>query len=509
MSDTISSLRASAEPAADDAAPRVPPHNYEAEQALLGAIFQSNRAFERVSEFLRADHFAHPLHGRIFEACQRLIEQGHLANPVTLKSYLLHDPLLKEAGGPDYLAQLAAAAVTVVNAADYGRQVHDLALRRQLIDMGQEMVNEAYEVGFDRDAMDQIEVAEQKLYDLATTGTFEGGFQEFGKALHTAIELAEAAHRRDGRLAGVPTDLLDLDRKLGGLHPSDLLILAGRPSMGKTALATNIAFNAAKLYREHLTEAGTREVLDGAKVAFFSLEMSAEQLATRLLAQEAEISSHKIRTGELSHDDFGRMVQVSRELAALPLFIDDTPALSVSAVRTRCRRLARTHGLGLVVIDYLQLLSGNPGERADSRVNEVSAITRGLKALAKELNVPVIALSQLSRAVEQREDKRPQLSDLRESGSIEQDADVVMFVYREEYYLERAEPGHRADEDESKYLDRYQKWKERFEKAHNMAEVIVAKQRHGPIGSVKLYFDGNFTKFGNYIDPTQVPDGYG
>jgi len=485
---------------------REPPHNVEAEQALLGAIFQSNRAYERVSEFLRPEHFANALHGRIYEACGRLIEQGQLATPVTLKAYLENDPLLREAGGPAYLAQLANAVVTVVNAADYGRLIHDMALRRELIDLGQEMVNEAYEVTFDRSATDQIEGAEQRLYDLATKGQQEGGFQDFRYALTTAISMAEAAHRREGELSGVPTDLADLDKKLGGLHPSDLLILAGRPSMGKTALATNIAFNAAKRYREQKNEDGTVEVVDGAKVAFFSLEMSAEQLATRLLAQEAEISSHKIRTGELSNEDFARMVQVAQELHALPLFIDDTPALSVSAVRTRCRRLQRQQGLGLIVIDYLQLLSAGPNDRSDSRVNEVSAITRGLKALAKELNVPVIALSQLSRAVEQRDDKRPQLADLRESGSIEQDADVVLFVYREQYYLERAEPGRKPEESEDKFMERHRNWLERCEKAHNVAEVIVAKQRHGPIGGVKLYFDGNYTKFGNLIAPDHVPD---
>lgn len=488
-----------------DSVLRVPPHNIEAEQALLGAIFQSNRAYERVSEFLTPDHFSNVLHARIYATCGRLIEQGHIANPLTLKAYLEQDPLLQDAGGPQYLAQLANAVVTIVNAADYGRLIHDLALRRELIDLGQTMVNDAFVVDFERTAMNQIEGAEQKLYDLATTGHQEGGFQEFRLALNTAVSMAEAAHRREGQLSGVPTALADLDKKLGGLHPSDLLILAGRPSMGKTALATNIAFNAARLYKERVDASGNREVVDGAKVAFFSLEMSAEQLATRLLAQEAEISSHKIRTGELSKEDFKRMVQISQELHTLPLYIDDTPALSVSAVRTRCRRLARQHGLGLVVIDYLQLLSGTPGVRSENRVNEVSAITRGLKALAKELNVPVIALSQLSRAVEQRDDKRPQLSDLRESGSIEQDADVVMFVYREEYYLSRAEPARKGDENEDRFQERHRVWMERCEKAHNVAEVIVAKQRHGPIGTVNLYFDGNYTKFGNYIAPDHLP----
>lgn len=483
---------------------REPPHNIEAEQALLGAILQNNRTLEKVSEFLLPEHFANALHGRIFAACQRLAEQGHLASPVTLKAYLESDPMLQEAGGPAYLAQLAAAVATVVNAEDYGRQIHDMALRRELIDLGEELVNDAFEVSLDSTAMDQIEGAEQRLYDLATKGKQEGGFQDFRFALHTAIQMAEAAHRREGQLSGVPTDLLDLDKKLGGLHPSDLLILAGRPSMGKTALATNIAFNAAKLYREQIDAHGQREVLDGAKVAFFSLEMSAEQLATRILSTEAEISSHKIRTGELSNEEFARLVQVSQELSSIPLFIDDTPALTISAVRTRCRRLARQHGLGLIVVDYLQLLSGGPG--IESRVQEVSAITRGLKALAKELNVPVLALSQLSRAVEQRDDKKPQLSDLRESGSIEQDADVVLFVYREQYYLERQEPGRKPEENEDKFQERYRHWMERCEKAHNVGEVIVAKQRHGPIGSVRLFFDGNFVKFGNLVNDGRYDD---
>lgn len=487
-----------------DFAYRVPPHNIEAEQALLGAILQNNRTLEKVSEFLLAEHFANALHGHIYDTCQKLVEGGHLASPVTLKAYLENDPMLKEAGGPPYLAQLAAAVATVVNAEDYGRQIHDMALRRHLIDMGETLVNDAFDVRLDNTAMDQIEGAEQRLYDLATKGQQEGGFQDFRFALHTAVQMAEAAHRREGQLSGVPTDLLDLDKKLGGLHPSDLLILAGRPSMGKTALATNIAFNAAKLYREQIDDHGNREVLDGAKVAFFSLEMSAEQLATRILSTEGEIPSHKIRTGELSNEEFARMVQVSQELSTVPLFIDDTPALTISAVRTRCRRLARQHGLGLIVVDYLQLLSGGPG--IESRVQEVSAITRGLKALAKELNVPVLALSQLSRAVEQRDDKKPQLSDLRESGSIEQDADVVLFVYREQYYLERQEPGRKPEENEDKFMERHRHWMERCEKAHNVGEVIVAKQRHGPIGSVRLYFDGNFTKFGNLVNDGRYDD---
>jgi replicative DNA helicase len=478
---------------------RTPPHNYEAEQALLGAILLNNRAYEKVSEFLRPEHFAEPAHGRIFAACGKLVERGQIANPVTLKTFLEGDGGLAEIGGTPYLAQLANAVVSIINAEDYGKLIHDLHLRRELIALGEDMVNRAFEPRIDDPAMDQIGRAEGQLYELATTGQTEGGFEAFGHVLVEAVRQAEAAHKRQGKLSGVPTGLVDLDKKLGGLHPSDLLILAGRPSMGKTSLATNIAFNAAKAYREEVDALGNRKCADGAVVAFFSLEMSSEQLATRILAEQAEIASHKIRQGEMSNDEFERLVIAAQDLQRLPLHIDDTPALSISAVRTRARRLKRQHGLNLIVVDYLQLLRGSGGSSDQNRVQEVSEITRGLKALAKELDVPVIALSQLSRAVEQREDKRPQLSDLRESGSIEQDADVVMFVFREQYYLERAEPARRPEEAEDKYNERYAKWQQRCEEVWNTAEVIVAKQRHGPVGMVRLSFHGEFTKFGNLI----------
>jgi replicative DNA helicase len=489
---------------------RTPPHNYEAERALLGAILMNNRAFERVSEFLAHDHFADPVNGRIYQACAKLIEQGHQANPVTLKTYLERDDLIIAAGGIKYLASLAAAAVTIINAGDYGKLIYDLFLRRELIALGENMVNDAFESQPDESAMDQIEGSEQRLFNLASTNAAEGGFQSFESALGTAINLAEAAHRREGALAGVTTGLRDLDRKLGGLHASDLLILAGRPSMGKTALATTMAFNAARYYRT------TENAEDKGKlVAFFSLEMSAEQLATRILAERSKINSHLIRTGGLSNDDFSRLVTASQELGDLPLYIDDTPAVTVSAIRTRCRRLARQnktadhHGLGLIVIDYLQLIAPARGERSENRVQEISAITRGLKALAKDLGVPVMALSQLSRAVEQREDKRPQLSDLRESGTIEQDSDVVMFVFREQYYLERGEPSQKPDETSERFHERHIKWQERCELAHNIAEVLVAKQRHGPIGTVKLHFEADFTHFSDHIDDSQLPEQIG
>ena len=485
---------------------RTPPHNYEVERALLGAILMNNRAFERVNEFLSEAHFADPVNGRVFQAAAKLIEQGHQANPVTLKTYLERDELIVAAGGIKYLASLAGAAVTIINAGDYGKLVYDLYLRRELIALGENMVNEAFDSKPDESAMGQIEKSEQELFNLASNSSIEGGFVSFHDSLKTAIAMAEAAHRRDGALAGVTTGLTDLDKKLGGLHTSDLLILAGRPSMGKTALATNMAFNAARHFQDTPEDKGKR-------VAFFSLEMSAEQLATRILAERSKINSHSIRTGGLSNDDFARMVVASHELETLPLEIDDTPAITVSAIRTRCRRLARQNkagtGLGLIVIDYLQLIAPTRGERSENRVQEISAITRGLKALAKELSVPVLALSQLSRAVEQREDKRPQLSDLRESGTIEQDSDVVMFVFREQYYLERGEPSQKPEETSERFHERHTKWQERCELAHNVAEVLVAKQRHGPIGTVKLHFEAEFTHFTDHIESSQVPEQIG
>ena len=487
---------------------RTPPHNYEAEKALLGAILMNNRAFERINEFLLPDHFADPVNGRVFQACAKLIEQGHQANPVTLKTYLERDDLIISAGGIKYLTNLAGSAVTVINAGDYGKLIYDLFLRRELIALGENMVNDAFEARPGESAMDQIEGTEQQLFNLASSSSVEGGFQTFSNALKVAIDLAEIAHRREGALAGVTTGLRDLDKKLGGLHDSDLLILAGRPSMGKTALATTMAFNAAQDF--HTTENAENK---GKLVAFFSLEMSAEQLATRILAERAKINSHNIRTGGLSNDDFTRLVTASEQLANMPLYIDDTPAITVSAIRTRCRRLSRTHktadhnGLGMIVIDYLQLIAPARGERSENRVQEISAITRGLKALAKDLGVPVLALSQLSRAVEQREDKRPQLADLRESGTIEQDSDVVMFVYREQYYLERGgEPQARDNEASETHHKRVVEWQKRCEQAHNVAEVIVGKQRHGPIGTVKLHFEANYTHFSDHIDASDVPD---
>ncbi|MBX6322882.1 MAG: replicative DNA helicase [Rhodospirillaceae bacterium] len=487
---------------------RVPPHNYEAEQALLGAILVNNHVYEKVAEFLRPEHFADALHGRIYEACGRLIQRGQIANVLTLKNLFDQDPALADIGGAQYLARLANAVVTIINAEDYGRTIHDLYLRRQLIDLGEQVVNEAFVYDLDETALDQIEKTEQRLFNLAESGHTEAALRPLTQAMISAITQAEVAFKRSSHVTGVTTGLLDLDRKLGGLHPSDLVVLAGRPSMGKTALATNIAFNAAAAYREETDALGTVRVAEGAKVAFFSLEMSAEQLATRILAEKVGVSSDRIRRGEVRESDFLKLVAAAQELSRIPLFIDDTPALTVAGLRTRARRLKRQQGLGLIVVDYLQLMRPSPGVRAENRVQEISEVTRGLKAIAKELNVPVLALSQLSRAVEQREDKRPQLADLRESGTIEQDADVVMFIYREQYYHERAEPKQRPDESDDKFQQRMDRYQERGAKIHNVAEVIIAKQRHGPVGSVHLFFDGTITKFDNLSREEGAPESY-
>ncbi len=485
---------------------RTAPYNTEAEQALLGALLISNAAYPRVSEFLAPEHFGNAVHGRIYAAIGKLIERGQFANPVTLQNLFDQDGALAAIGGARYLLDLARSAVTIINTEGYGRIIHDLHLRRELITVGEDVVNDAFRQDLDDPATEQIERAEKKLFDLATAGQAEGGFRGFGAALTSAIVNAEAAFKKSGQTVGVATGFADLDKKLGGLHPSDLVILAGRPSMGKTALATNIAFNAAKAYKAVVGADGRTQAEDGAVTGFFSLEMSAEQLATRILAEESGVSSDRIRRGDVSHEDFDQFVQASHRLQSLPLYIDDTPALSVSALRTRARRLTRQQGLGLIVVDYLQLLRPSVQVRSlENRVQEIGDITRGLKALAKELNVPVLALSQLSRAVEQREDKRPMLADLRESGSIEQDADVVMFIFREEYYLSRAQPLRRADETEEKYNDRYERWQARFNEVYAQGEVIVAKQRHGPIGTIRLHFDAETTKFADFAAPDHLP----
>jgi replicative DNA helicase len=468
---------------------RTPPHNLEAEQALLGAILVNNIAHERVSDFLSPDDFYDPIHGRIYAAATTMINRGQIADPKTLRGLFENEPALAPLGGAQYLADLAASVVTIINAEDYGQLIHDLFLRRQLIRLGEDVVNDAYRQELDTPATGQIEKAESRLFELAQTGEMDRGFVSLAKALTVSIRDAEEAFKRDSHITGVTTGLRDLDRKMGGFQRSDLIILAGRPSMGKTALATNIAYNAARAFAE--STGG-----QGAGVAFFSLEMSSDQLATRLLGQVSRVPSDKIRRGEIQGDDFTKFLEAAKDMSRAPLYIDDTPGLTVAGLRTRARRLKRTQpNLGMIVIDYLQLLQGSRSGGSENRVQEVSEITRGLKGLAKELQVPVVALSQLSRAVENREDKKPQLADLRESGSIEQDADVVMFVYREEYYHSRAEPMRRPEEDDSKFNTRYQNWLDRGEQVRNIAEVIIAKQRHGPIGTVALHFDGPFTHF--------------
>lgn len=468
---------------------RILPHNLDAEQGLIGALLIDNRATEKMGEFLKAPHFFMPAHQRIFETILTLIERGQNASPVTLKNYFEQDEDLKDVGGAGYLADLAANVVGIINVADYAQTIYELHLRRQLITLGEDVVNESYDHSLDNDALKTIEQAEARLFDLAESGDVKGGFVTLRDSVLVAIEHAEKAFQSDGKVTGVTSGLIDIDKKLGGFQNSDLLILAGRPSMGKTALAVNWAFNAAKAYAESGGEAGAR-------VAFFSLEMASEQLAGRILSDQSSISNDAIRKGNIKQEDFRAFVEASQKMSQVPLYIDDTPALSIGAVRTRARRLKRQHGMDLLVIDYLQLLRGNGSKRGqENRVQEVSEITQGLKAIAKELDIPVIALSQLSRQVEQREDKRPQLSDLRESGSIEQDADIVMFVFREEYYLSRTEP--------EPGTENHMKWQESCERAHNIGECIVAKQRHGPIGTVKMFFDPNFTRFSD-LDPNHM-----
>jgi replicative DNA helicase len=475
---------------------RTPPANLHAEQALLGALLANNKAYERVSEFLAPEHFADPIHGRIFAAIARRCEAGQLADAITLKAELEHSGLLDEVGGSAYLAQLLAAMVGIINAGDYGRAIHDAWLRRQLIEIGETVVNNAFGANPDLDGAHQVEAAEQALFDLATRGGNDRAVLPFEVALARAIEVAESAFRRAGHVSGLTTGLRDLDKKTGGLHPSDLIVLAGRPGMGKTALATKIAFGAARALAEEARHTDA-QAAPKSSVLIFSLEMSAEQLATRILSEEARISSDAIRRGSIGQREFDKFVRVSRELANIPLYIDDTPAITLSAMRTRCRRQQRTKGLALIVVDYLQLMRPAAGSRPENRVLEISQITQGLKAIAKELSVPVLALSQLSRSVESREDKRPLLSDLRESGSIEQDADVVMFVYRDEYYLQQRAPKRISFDTDDKFHAALEKWQRDMEQVHNRAELLIEKQRHGPTGKIDLFFESEFTRFGD------------
>jgi len=471
--------------------PRLP-RNIEAEAALLGALMIDNGIVEDVQMMLVPDHFYEPLHGRIYDAVLKLVGKNMVANPVTLKPLLEADPALKELGGPGYLAQLTGSGAAVIGARDFARQVYELALLRQLIGVGRELVEKALDTSESIDPKGQIEEAEMALYAVAEAGGDTGSLKTFAQATRLAVEMAEKALNSGGHVSGITTGLDGLNTRTGGLHPSDLIIVAGRPGMGKSSLATNIAYNAARRWVQDRMDGIDEAKSVGAPVAIFNLEMSADQLATRILAEQSGISSEALRMGRISHADFQNLVRASRDLADLPLYIDDTAGLTIAALRTRARRLKRRHGIGLIIVDYLQLLQGT-GKAGDNRVNEISEISRGLKTLAKELNVPVVALSQLSRAVESREDKRPQLSDLRESGSIEQDADMVWFLYREDYYEMSKEP---RIEDEGAYAA----WCEKMERIKGHSELIVAKQRHGATGKVRLYFDSRITKFSDLAD---------
>lgn len=454
------------------------PHNMEAEQSLLGMILLNNDYFEEVSDIVIPEFFSAEIHQNIFQAISSLISQGFVADPITLKGYFSKQT--KKNVGSEYLIQLVNNVVSFIGAKDYANIIRDLYLRRQLIKIGQQITLDAQKLELDSSAETYIEKAETDLYNLYSSND-NRGLVCLSDILNDSINALAKIAGTGEHLMGVTTGLIDLDTMLGGLHKSDLIILAGRPSMGKTALATNIAYNAALAF--------VNKKEGGGKVAFFSLEMSSEQIGLRVLSQDCQISSERIRKGEIRKDEFNNFLKAKQRLANIPLFIDDSPALTPASIRARARKLKRQEGVDLIVIDYLQLLGGSREQKSENRVQEISEITRSLKCLAKELNVPIIALSQLSRAVEMRDDKRPQLSDLRESGSIEQDADIVMFVFREEYYIARREPTFGTQ--------KHEEWRQLLERSYNTAEIIIAKQRHGPTGTVRVFFDGKFTKFSN------------
>jgi replicative DNA helicase len=473
---------------------REAPNNIEAEQALLGAILMNNDAYYRVSDFLKPIHLYEPLHRKIFEVAGDIIRMGKIANPVTIKTFLKADEKVGDMTVSQYLASLVSNAVTVINAEDYGRAIYDLALRRALITIGEDVVNIAYDAPLDMPPQSQIEDTERRLFELAENGRYDGGFQAFNDAVALAIDMAAVAKERDGGLSGISTGIHSLDSKMGGLQRSDLIVLAGRPGMGKTSLATNIAYNIAAAYEGEVQSDGSMKAKNGGVVGFYSLEMSSEQLATRIISEQTEVSSSKIRRGDINDADFEKLVACSMMMQKVPLYIDQTGGISIAQLSARARRLKRQRGLDVLVVDYIQLMTGS-GKSSDNRVQEITQITTGLKALGKELNVPIIALSQLSRQVESRDDKRPQLSDLRESGSIEQDADVVLFVFREEYYVKNSEPRDIHD-------PKYPEWEALFDKVKGTADVIIAKQRHGPTGTVKLAFQAEFTRFADLADPS-------
>ena len=464
------------------------PYDIEVEQALLGAILVKERVPDELSSQLRPEHFFDPLHARLYEVMQTHFEaRGIAITPLTLHAAMKADPGLQEVGGPAYLAGLAGAAPAIPNLRDLVRILQDLAARRALIRIGEDIVNTAYEAPTEKPPQVQIEEAEKALYRVSETSKYGEGPLDFSESLRRAVESAEKAQARGGKISGVSSGFSDIDSLLGGLQPSDLLIIAGRPGMGKTALGTNMAFHAARAWQQD-TEAGV-ELPNGAPVLFFSLEMAAQQLSARILSEQTEIEMWKIRNGRFSESEWEKFVLTMQDLSTLPLFIDDTGGISIAQIAARSRRMKREKNIGLVIVDYLQLIE--PSRRAENRVQEITEITKGLKALAKELNVPILALSQLSRGVDSRDDKRPVLSDLRESGSIEQDADVVMFVYREEYYLNTREPELGSAE--------HTKWAEKLDRATNKAEVLVEKHRHGATNKIDLFFDARFTRFSNLV----------
>lgn len=474
------------------------PHNLEAEQAILGAVLSNNEAINRVSDFLRAEHFHEPVHKRIYAAVERFLERGIVATPVTLKNHFDNDAALEAIGGAAYLVHIAGLASTIINIKDHASIVYSLSISRELIQIGEDMVNDAYDSNGELRASEQIERSEHKLFTLASEGNSDTNFAHMKQALTDSLRTAEQAIQNQNSVSGTTSGFTDIDNLIGGFHNSDLIILAARPSMGKTALALNLMVNAAKFYHEEYEQKKTNDELGDMthprSAGFISLEMSSEQLATRILSLETGINAGNIRRGRLEmnkhNNEFEKLIRANKLLYQLPIFIDDTPALSIAAVRTRARRLKRKHNLSILIVDYLQLLRGVSEMARTNRVQEISEITMGLKAIAKELNIPVIALSQLSRAVEQRPDKRPQLADLRESGSIEQDADQVMFIYREAYYVERDKPAEGSD--------KMPQWQEDMDKVDRIAEVMFAKNRHGPVDNVTLFFDKHTTRFGNF-----------
>jgi replicative DNA helicase len=472
---------------------RTLPYNILAEQMLLGTVLVDNEMIMKVGDFLEAEHFFDPVHKKIYETIKTFSEKGIIANPITLKNYFDKEEGLKDRGGAQYLADLASLSATIINVHDYGRTIYDLALRRQLIHIGEEITNDAFEKEQGLSAHEQIDVAEEKLYHIADDYLAHNqGFVPLTKPLTAAIGKAQQAFKNKGKVSGIATEFTDLDELLGGFQDSDLIIIAGRPSMGKTAIALNLAFNCCNTMLKNFENKKDKDQNEKPKsVGFFSLEMSSEQLASRLISSSSGINTSKLRTGHVDEEEFGYLVKASKELQELPIFIDDTPALSISALRTRARRLKRKHNLGMLFVDYLQLLrASNINNKDQNRVQEISEITQGLKAIAKELHIPVIAGSQLSRAVEQREDKRPLLSDLRESGTIEQDSDIVMFLYREEYYLMRRKPTKEG-------TDLYEKWQQDMDNVKNITDLIISKHRNGPVGNVRLHFDSNLTRFTN------------